>query len=255
MVTEAGFGSELGAEKFFNIVCRTGNLKPDAVVMVVSNKALKRNGNGDDVDSVRNGLSNLKKHLENISYYGIPVIVALNHFIDDKDEEIEVVEQFCKSKNISFAVADIWENGGEGGIELAGKLVNLIHNTSSKFDYLYNLDLPVKEKIKIIAKKMYGAGRVVYTVTAERDIKLCEELGFDKLPVCIAKTQYSLSDDPKCLGRPQGFKITVRGIKFSAGAGFLVPMTGKITTMPGLPAKPISENIDIDDKGNISGLY
>jgi len=251
VVTEAGFGSELGAEKFFNIVCRTGKLKPDATVLVVSIRALKRNGEGD----IKNGLPNLEKHLENLSSFSVPVIVALNHFIDDKNEEIEVVENFCKSKNIPVAVADIWEQGGEGGIELAGKLVSLIHNNPSKFHYLYDINTSVKEKIETIAKKMYGAGRVVYTVTAERDIKLCEELGLDKLPICIAKTQYSLSDDAKCLGRPEGFKITVREIKFSAGAGFLVPMTGKITTMPGLPAKPTSENIDIDDNGNISGLY
>jgi len=255
LVTEAGFGSELGAEKFFDIVCRTGDLKPDAVILVVSIKALKRNGEGKNLDAVKRGLNNLEKHLENISYFGVPVIVAINHFIDDTDEEIEIVENFCKSKNVNVAVADIWEHGGEGGIELAGKLVSLIHNNPSKSCYLYDLNLPVKEKIEIIAKKLYGAGRVVYTVAAEQDIQLCEELGLDKLPICIAKTQYSLSDDPKRLGRPKDFKITVRGIKFSAGAGFLVPMTGKITTMPGLPARPISENIDIDEKGNISGLY
>jgi len=254
LVTEAGFGSELGAEKFFDIVCRTGDLKPDAVVLVVSIKALKRNGEGKNLDAVKKGLDNLEKHLENISYFGVPVIVTINHFIDDTDKEIEIVENFCKSKNIPVAVADIWEHGGEGGIELAGKLVSLIHNNPSKSCYLYDLDLPVKEKIEVIAKKMYGAGRVVYTVAAEQDIQLCEKLGLDKLPICIAKTQYSLSDDTKRLGRPKDFKITVRGIKFSAGAGFLVPMTGKITTMPGLPAKPISEKIDIDDKGNISGL-
>jgi len=251
VVTEAGFGSELGAEKFFNIVCRTGDLKPDAVVLLVSIKALKKNGEGD----AKKGLPNLEKHLENLSFFGVPVIIAINHFIDDKDEEIEIVEEYCKSKNIPVAVAEIWSEGGEGGIELAGKLVNLIHNNPSKFRYLYYINESVKEKIETIAKKMYGAGRVVYTVTAERDIKLCKELGLDKLPICIAKTQYSLSDDPKCLGRPEGFKITVREIKFSAGAGFLVPMTGKITTMPGLPAKPTSEYIDIDDKENIFGLY
>jgi len=255
LVTEAGFGSELGAEKFFDIVCRTGDLKPDAVVLVVSIKALKRNGNGNDLNAVKKGLINLEKHLENISYFGVPVIVSLNHFIDDKDEEIEIIENFCKLEEIPFAVADIWENGGEGGIELAGKLISLIHNNPSNFNYLYDLDLPIKEKIELIAKKIYGAGRVVYTVTAERDISLCEKIGLDKLPICIAKTQYSLSDDPKSLGKPEDFKITVREIKFSAGAGFIVPMTGKITTMPGLPAKPISEKIDIDDKGNITGLY
>jgi formate--tetrahydrofolate ligase len=251
VVTEAGFGSELGAEKFFNIVCRTGELKPDAVVLVVSVKALRRNGNGN----VKNGLKNLEKHLENLSFYQVPVIISLNHYIDDKDEDIRIIEEFCQTRKITFAVADIWDQGGEGGIELAGKLISLIHNNPSKFRYLYDLNLPVKDKIEIIAKKMYGAGRVVYTVVAEKDIRLCEELGLDNLPICIAKTQYSLSDDPKCLGRPKDFKITVREIKFSAGAGFLVPMTGKITTMPGLPKKPTSENIDIDDEGNISGLY
>jgi len=255
VVTEAGFGSELGAEKFFDIVCRVGDLKPDAVVMLVSIKALKRHGKGNDVNAVERGLSNLEKHLENISYFGVPVIVALNHFNDDKEEEIQIVENYCESKNISFAVSDIWAEGGEGGIELAGKLIDLIQNKRSSFKFLYDLDLPVKDKIEIIAKKMYGADRVVYTVAAEQDIKLCQELNLDKLPICIAKTQYSLSDDPKLLGRPKGFKITVREIKFSAGAGFLVPMTGKITTMPGLPKKPISENIDIDENGNISGLY
>jgi formate--tetrahydrofolate ligase len=212
---------------------------------------LKRNGKGD----LKKGLPNLEKHLENISYFGVPVIVAINHFIDDKDKEIEMVENYCKSKNIPIAVADIWEQGGEGGIELAGKLVSLIHNNPSKFHYLYDLKISVKGKIETIAKKIYGAGRVVYTVTAEQDIELCKKLGLDKLPICIAKTQYSLSDDPKLLGKPEGFKITVREIKFSAGAGFLVPMTGKITTMPGLPAKPSSEKIDIDSNGKVIGLY
>jgi len=251
VITEAGFGSELGAEKFFNIVCRTGNLKPDAVVLLVSLKSLKRHGAGN----IKKGLPNLEKHLENVSNFGVPVIIAINHFIDDTDKEIEIVEEFCKSKNISVAVADIWGEGGEGGIELAGKLIDLIHNNPTNFHYLYDLNAPVKEKIETITKKMYGAEQVVYSVNAERDIKLCEELKLDKLPICIAKTQYSLSDDSKVLGRPKGFKITVREIKFSAGAGFLVPMTGKITTMPGLPARPISENIDIDDKENITGLY
>jgi formate--tetrahydrofolate ligase len=251
LITEAGFGSELGAEKFFNIVCRTGNLKPDAVVMLVSIRALKKHGNGD----VKKGLVNLEKHLENISYFKVPVIVALNQFIDDKEKEIQIVEDFCNSKNIVFSVADIWSQGGEGGIELAGKLVSLIHNNPTKFKVLYDEKLSVKEKIEIISKKIYGADRVVYSVNAENDIELCEKLDLDKLPICIAKTQYSLSDDSKLLGRPKGFKITVREIKFSAGAGFLVPMTGKITTMPGLPKKPLSEDIDIDSKGKITGLY
>jgi formate--tetrahydrofolate ligase len=251
VVTEAGFGSELGAEKFFDIVCRTGKLRPDAVVLVVSIKALKKHGNGN----VKSGLPNLEKHLENIQMFDVPIIVTLNHFIDDNEEEIRIVEDFCKSKNIPFAVADIWSQGGEGGIELAGKLVDLIHNNPSNFNFLYDLDLSVKEKIETISKKIYGAGRVVYTVTAERDVKLCQELGLYKLPICVAKTQYSLSDDSQLIGRPEGFKITVREIKFSAGAGFLVPMTGKITTMPGLPKKPTSENIDIDKNENITGIY
>ncbi|MDH7517887.1 MAG: formate--tetrahydrofolate ligase [Candidatus Thermoplasmatota archaeon] len=253
-VTEAGFGSELGAEKFFDIVCRVGGLRPDAVVMVVSIKALKRHGKGNDRAAVRRGLSNLEKHLENISCFGVPVIVAINHYTGDKKEEIEIVERFCSEKNISSALIDVWRHGGEGGIELAGKLVSLIHNTPSRFRFLYDVKMPVKEKIETIAEKMYGADRVVYTVTAEQDIRLCQKLDLDKLPICIAKTQYSLSDDPSLLGRPKGFKITVREIKFSAGAGFLVPMTGKITTMPGLPMKPSSEKIDIDSEGNITGL-
>jgi formate--tetrahydrofolate ligase len=254
-ITEAGFGSELGAEKFFDIVCRVGNLKPDATVLVVSIRALKRHGNGKNIEAVRKGLSNLEKHLENISYFGVPVIVAINHFAGDRDDEIDFVENYCASKNIPVAVVDVWQNGGEGGIELAGKLVSLIHNTHSKFCYLYDVNSSVKEKIEAVAKKMYGAERVVYTVTAEQDVKLCHKLGLDKLPICIAKTQFSLSDDPELLGRPEKFKITVREIKFSAGAGFLVPMTGKITTMPGLPAKPISEKIDIDNNEKISGMY
>ncbi len=254
-VTEAGFGSDLGAEKFFDIVCRTGGLKPDAAVLVVSIRALKRNGSGTDINALKRGMSNLEKHLENIILYKVPVIVAINRFINDKDEEIDVIENFCNSKNIPIAVVDVWEKGGEGGIELAGKLVDLIHNQKSNFHFLYDLNRTVKEKIETIAKKIYGAGRVVYTVAAEKDIQLCEEIGLDKLPICIAKTPYSLSDDPQLLGRPKGFKITVREIKFSSGAGFLVPMTGKITTMPGLPPKPKSEIMDINSNGDITGLY
>ncbi|MFO8077342.1 MAG: formate--tetrahydrofolate ligase, partial [Thermoplasmatota archaeon] len=198
-VTEAGFGSELGAEKFFDIVCRTGNLSPDGVVMVASIRALKRNGGGNDIDAVKKGLVNLEKHLENISFFGVPVIVAINHFIKDKDEEIAVVERFCESKNIPVAVVDVWQQGGEGGIELAGKLVSMLHSSSSDFRFLYPLDLSVKEKIRLIAEKMYGADRVVYGVNAEQDIKLCQTHGLDKLPICVAKTQYSFSDDAKLL--------------------------------------------------------
>lgn len=250
-VTEAGFGSELGAEKFFDIVCRVGGLKPDAVVLVVSVRALKRHGGGVDKEAVEKGLCNLEKHLENIACFGVPVVVALNRFQSDKDDEVEVVERFCEKRGVPFAVADVWKEGGEGGVELAGKLVDLIHNKRSRFSLLYDPDMSVKDKIEVIARRMYGAGRVVYTVAAEHDVKLCQDLGLDRLPVCVAKTQYSLSDDPLLLGRPEGFKITIREIKFSAGAGFLVPMTGKITTMPGLPREPHAAKMNIDEHGNI----
>jgi formate--tetrahydrofolate ligase len=253
-VTEAGFGSELGAEKFFDIVCRTGNLTPDAVVLVVSIKALKRHGNGSDVTALKKGLANLEKHLENLAWFQVPVIVAINHFATDTNEENDVVESFCASKNIPCALVEVYQHGGEGGVELAGKLISLMFNTASRFTFLYDLELSVKDKIDIIAKKMYGADRVVYTVNAESDIKLCDEIGLTGLPICLAKTPYSLSDDPYLLGRPSGFKITVRDIRFSAGAGFLVPMTGKITTMPGLPAKPQSEFMDVDKNGRIVGV-
>ncbi len=253
-VTEAGFGSELGAEKFFDIVCRTGKLNPSAVILVASIRSLKRHGKGTDIDAVRKGCENLKKHLDNIRWFQVPVIIALNQFLKDTDEEIQVVEEFCQAHRVPFAVVDVWKHGGEGGIELAGKLVSLIHNTPSQFRYLYPLQDPVKEKIETIAKTMYGASRVIYTIEAEQDIKLCEKQGLHTLPICIAKTQYSLSDNPLLLGRPEEFKITVRSIHFSAGAGFLVPMTGKITTMPGLPVHPLSEYIDIDLNGNIIGL-
>jgi formate--tetrahydrofolate ligase len=253
-VTEAGFGSELGAEKFFNIVCRTGNLKPDGVVLVATIQALKRHGKGNSNESVQKGLKNLEKHIKNIQQYHIPVIVALNQFSTDTREEISIVEDFCSSIDVPFAVADIWQQGGEGGIELAGKVVSMIHQHSSHFQPLYPLEISVKEKIEIIAKKMYGADRVIYGITAENDISLCEKLGLDNLPICVAKTQYSLSDDPYILGHPERFKITVRNIRFSAGAGFLVPMTGKITTMPGLPIHPKSELIDLDENGVITFL-
>jgi formate--tetrahydrofolate ligase len=254
-VTEAGFGSELGAEKFFNIVSRIGKIHPDAVVLLASIRALKRHGQGFDKESVRKGLVNLEKHLENIQLFGVPVIIGLNHFDDDRDEEIEIVESFCQRKNVPFAVVDVWREGSEGGIELAGKLVSLIQQTPSRFKPLYELDLPVKEKIEIIAKTIYGASRIVYSVEAEQDLKLCKKHGLDHLPICVAKTQYSLSDDSSLLGKPTDFKITVRNIRFSSGAGFLVPMTGKITTMPGLPKTPMSDFIDLDESGNITGLY
>ena len=253
-VNEAGFGSELGAEKFFDIVCRIGKLKPDAVVLVVTIKGLKRHGGGTSRDAIKKGLANLDKHLENIACFRVPVIVAINRFLDDTDQELDIVEDYCNKKGVPVAPVEVWDTGSEGGVELAGKLISLMYNTPSRFHTLYDTNLSIKEKIEIIATKMYGAERVIYTVAGESDIKLAEDLGLDKLPICIAKTPYSLSDDPALLGRPTDFKITIREIKFSAGAGFLVPMTGKITTMPGLPKTPHSAKIGLDSKGNIIGL-
>jgi len=261
-VTEAGFGTDLGAEKFFNIVCRYG-VKPDIVVLVVSLKALKWHG-GMSLDevkkgkksirAVKKGLENLEKHVENIQLFGVPLVIALNKFDGDREEEIKIVEEFAEKKGIPFAVADVYEQGGEGGIELAGKVISTIYNEKSKFKFLYALDLPVKEKIETIAKKIYGAGRVVYSLTAEDDIRIIDKLGLNDLPICMAKTPYSLTDDASIRGRPKNFKITVKEIRISAGAGFLVPITGKITTMPGLPAKPAAEKIDVDENGNIVGM-
>lgn len=257
-VTEAGFGTDLGAEKFFNIVCRYG-IKPNAVVLVVSLKALKWHGGVSlkeakkkNIMALKKGLQNLEKHIENIQLFGLPVVIALNKFSYDKEEEIKIVEDFCQE--LPFAVAEVYEHGGEGGIELAGKVIDTIYNSKPKFKFLYDLDLPVKEKIEIIAKKIYGADRVVYSINAEDDIRIIDKLGLNDLPICMAKTPYSLSDDKDLRGRPKNFKITIKEIRISAGAGFLVPITGKITTMPGLPAKPAAERIDVDENGNIKGI-
>ncbi|MEM2715906.1 MAG: formate--tetrahydrofolate ligase [Candidatus Thermoplasmatota archaeon] len=260
-ITEAGFGTDLGAEKFFDIVCRY-NLKPDLAVIVVSLKSLKWHGGMDieeakkkrNLNAVKRGLENLEKHIENIQIFGLPMIVALNKFKNDSNEEIEVVEKFCKEKEIPFAVAEVYEQGGEGGIELAGKVIDIIYNNKPKFKFLYENDFSVKEKIETIAEKIYGAEKVVYTLPAEDDIKKINKIELNSMPVCIAKTPYSLSDDPSLRGRPKNFKITVKEVRISAGAGFLVPITGKITTMPGLPAKPSAENIDVDEEGKIIGI-
>ncbi|MEM2259144.1 MAG: formate--tetrahydrofolate ligase [Candidatus Thermoplasmatota archaeon] len=260
-ITEAGFGTDLGAEKFFDIVCRY-NLKPDLAVIVVSLKSLKWHGGMDieeakkkrNLNAVKRGLENLEKHIENIQIFGLPMIVALNKFKNDSKEEIEVVEKFCKEKEIPFAVAEVYEQGGEGGIELAGKVIDIIYNNKPKFKFLYENDFSVKEKIETIAEKIYGAEKVVYTLPAEDDIKKINKIELNSMPVCIAKTPYSLSDDPSLRGRPKNFKITVKEVRISAGAGFLVPITGKITTMPGLPAKPSAENIDVDEEGKIIGI-
>jgi len=269
-VTEAGFGSDLGAEKFFDIVCRQG-IKPDVAVLVVSVRALKVHGGmgwkearegmkGDE--AVRKGLKNMEKHLENLALFGVPVVVAINRFLSDRDEELEIVEKFCNAADIPVAVSEAWAEGGEGGIELAGKVVDTIHNRKPDFRYLYSPDMDVKEKIETIARKIYGAGKVVYTVAAEDDIRIIKKLGLEHLLVCMAKTPYSLSDDPSLRGRPENFnrgrpenfKITIKKIRISAGAGFVVPITGKITTMPGLPAHPAAERMDIVD-GVAEGLF
>ena len=260
-ITEAGFGTDLGAEKFFDIVCRY-RLRPDAVVVVVSLKSLKWHGGMSIEDAkrrksakaVKKGLENLEKHIENIEIFGLPMIVALNKFHNDSGDEIKVVEDFCEKKSIPFALAEVYENGGDGGIELAGKIVDIIYNSKPKFRFLYENELAVKEKIETVAKEIYGAEKVVYTLRAEDDIKKINKIGLDSLPVCIAKTPYSLSDDPLLRGRPKNFKITVNEVQVCAGAGFLVPITGKITTMPGLPARPAAEIIDVDEEGNIIGI-
>ena len=261
-VTEAGFGTDLGAEKFFNIVCRYG-IKPDVVVLVVSLKALKWHGgmNLDEIKkgkksvrAVKKGLENLEKHVENIKLFGVPLVIALNKFDGDREEEMKIVEEFAEKNGIPFAVADVYRQGGEGGIELAGKVISTIYSQKPGFKFLYELDLPVKEKIETIAKKIYGAGRVVYSLTAEDDIRIINKLELNDLPICMAKTPYSLTDDASIRGRPRNFKITIKEIRISAGAGFLVPITGKITTMPGLPAKPAAEKINVDEDGNIIGI-
>lgn len=262
VITEAGFGADLGAEKFFNIKCRYAGLKPDAVVLVATIRALKYNGGVkkeelkvENVHALKKGFVNLEKHVENLKKFGVPVLVAINHFDTDTHEEVEYVKSRCKNMNVEVAFSQVFSRGGEGGIELAEKLVKLIKTSPSDFKVLYDVSLPIKHKIEIIAKEIYGARNVVYSLAAEKSIKRIEDMDADKLPVCMAKTQYSLSDNPNLLGRPEGFDITVREIKLSAGAGFIVAITGEIMTMPGLPKAPAAEKIDIDEDGIITGLF
>lgn len=250
VVTEAGFGSDLGAEKFFNIKCRFGGLKPEAVVLVATIKALKHHGEGN----LEKGLPNLGKHIENIQAHGLEPVVALNHFVKDTKEEVEMVTEYCKDKGVEVAVSKVWEKGAEGGVDLANKVLEVLEK-GSNFHHLYDENDSIKEKISTIAKKMYGADGVSYTANAEKQIKQMEDWGMDKMPICMAKTPASLSDNSKLLARPEGFEITVRNIKPSAGAGFLVVLTGKVMTMPGLPTKPSAELIDIDKNGKITGLF
>lgn len=261
-VTEAGFGADLGAEKFLDIKCQSAGLSPEAVVLTTTIRALKYHGGADlksltepNVDALTKGLPNLEKHLENVQKFGITPIIAINRFVSDAEEEIAVIDSFAKANGIRVALAEVWEKGGNGALDLAQQVIEVIEEKSSNFKPLYNWDLDVQSKIEIIAKEIYGADGVEYAALAKRNLRTIASLGLENLPVCIAKTQKSLSDDPKLIGRPTGFTITIREIEIAAGAGFLVPISGDIMRMPGLPAHPASENINIDNDGNISGLF
>ncbi len=262
VITEAGFGADLGAEKFFDIKCRMAGLKPDAVVLVATIRALKYNGgvpkdelSAENLDALKAGIVNLEKHIENLHKFGVPVVVTLNSFVTDTKAETDFVEQFCKERGCEFALSEVWEKGGEGGIDLANKVLETIEHKESNFKVLYDDSLSLKEKIETVAKEIYGADGVTYSPAAERELKRITDLGMGDFPVCMAKTQYSLSDDAKKLGRPNGFKINVREVYASAGAGFVVAVNGSIMTMPGLSKKPAAYGIDVDDNGVITGLF
>ena len=262
VITEAGFGADLGAEKFFDIKCRMAGLKPDAVVLVATIRALKYNGgvpkdelSSENLDALKAGIVNLEKHIKNLHKFGVPVVVTLNSFVTDTKAETDFVEQFCKERGCEFALSEVWEKGGEGGIDLANKVLETIEHKESNFKVLYDDSLSLKEKIETVAKEIYGADGVTYSPAAERELKRITDLGMGDFPVCMAKTQYSLSDDAKKLGRPSGFKINVREVYASAGAGFVVAVNGSIMTMPGLSKKPAAYGIDVDDNGVITGLF
>jgi len=262
LITEAGFGADLGAEKFFDIKCRKSGLSPDAVVLVATIKALKYNGGVNknnlsekNIEALKKGIVNLEKHIENLHKFGIPIIVALNKFVTDSDEELEFVSNFCKDKNCEFALSEVWEKGGNGGIELANAVVKTLEEKKPNFKMLYDDEMPLRSKILKIAKEIYGADDVTYSSSADKAIKRIEDLGFGNLPVCMAKNQYSLSDDASKLGRPKDFTINVREVYVNSGAGFVVAVTGTIMTMPGLPKRPAAENIDLDENGIIKGLF
>ena len=262
VITEAGFGADLGAEKFFDIKCRKAGLSPDAVVLVATVRALKYNGgvpkdklSEENLDALKKGIVNLEKHIENIQKYGVPVVVTLNSFITDTKAETDFIEQFCKERDCEFALSKVWENGGEGGIDLAKKVLETLENKESNFKLLYDDSLSLKEKIETVAREIYGADGVTYTAAAEKELQRITDIGMGDLPVCMAKTQYSLSDDAKKLGRPSGFTINVREVYVSAGAGFVVAINGSIMTMPGLSKKPAAYGIDVDDNGVITGLF
>ena len=261
-ITEAGFGADLGAEKFFDIKCRMAGLKPDAVVLVATVRALKYNGGvaksdlaEENLDALAKGIVNLEKHIENIQKYGVPVIVTLNSFVTDTEAENEYIRRFCEERGCEFALSEVWEKGGEGGIALAEKVLETLDNKESSFHPLYSDDLSICEKIETISKEIYGADSVVYEPAARRQIERIEALGFGSFPVCMAKNQYSLSDDAKKLGSPSGFDIHIREVYVSAGAGFVVALTGAVMTMPGLPKVPAANGIDVTDDGKITGLF
>ena len=262
VVTEAGFGADLGAEKFFDIKCRQAGLSPDAVVLVATIRALKYNGgvpkaelSAENVEALEKGIVNLEKHIENLQKYKVPVVVTLNSFVTDSEAEIVFVKQFCEERGCEFAISEVWEKGGEGGIALAEKVLKTLEEKESHFEPLYPSELPLTEKIETVAKEIYGAKGVNYTAAAKKQLAKLTELGFGDLPVCMAKTQYSLSDDPTLLGRPKDFDITVREAYVSAGAGFVVVLTGAVMTMPGLPKQPAAFGIDVDESGKITGLF
>ena len=262
VITEAGFGADLGAEKFFDIKCRAAGLHPDACVLVATIRALKYNGgvkkeelSKENLEALRKGIVNLEKHIENIQQYKVPVVVTLNSFVTDTEAEVKYVEDYCRERNCDFALSRVWEKGGEGGIELAKQVLNTLENKKSDFRPLYDADMSLDDKIKTLATGIYGADGVDYSAKAKKQMIELEKLGFGKLPVCVAKTQYSLSDDASLLGRPEGFNINVREMYVSAGAGFVVVVTGNIMTMPGLSKTPAAYSIDVDDDGNITGLF
>lgn len=261
-VTEAGFGADLGAEKFLDIKCREANLKPDAVVIVATVRALKMHGGMDkkelvneNLDALRKGIANLEKHIENIKKFGLPAIVAINAFPTDTKAELDLLREICEAKGVKVALSEVWAKGADGGIELANGLVDLLENTESHYKPIYDLDLPIEDKIKTIAREIYGADDVIFTKKAKTNIKKLTDLGLDKLPICIAKTQYSLSDDPTLLGRPTGFNIEINDLIPNTGSGFLVAISGDIMRMPGLPKVPAANNMDILENGEIIGLF
>lgn len=261
VVTEAGFGADLGAEKFLDIKCRMAGLKPDAVVLVATVRALKYNGgvakenlNEENLEALKKGIVNLEKHIENIAKYQVPCVVTLNRFVSDSDSELAFVKEFCENRGCEFALSEVWEKGGEGGTILAEKVLETLEKKESHFAPIYDEKLPITEKIETIAKEIYGAAEVTYSPAAMQAIERLEKLGYGKTPVCMAKNQYSLSDDPKKLGRPTDFTVNIREVYVSAGAGFVVAITGTVMTMPGLPLHPAAERIDVDDNGRITGL-